>query len=115
MLEDFYSDSEEEEYQSLLEESNMNVRRFLKKMKDDINGEELVLTILCFNEQLFKDETRNTQQLCVLVCIISCSLDSSISRVITFNIPLVPANTDLRTLLLEIKENQFSLVFFVIP
>lgn len=49
MLEDFYSDSDEEEkYQSLLEESNMSIRRFLKKMKDDINGEELVLTILFF-------------------------------------------------------------------
>ena len=49
MLEDFYSDSDEEEkYQSLLEESNMSIRRFLKKMKDDINGEELVLAILFF-------------------------------------------------------------------
>lgn len=49
MLEDFYSDSDEEEkYQSLLEESNMSIRRFLKKMKDDINGEELVLMILFF-------------------------------------------------------------------
>lgn len=41
-----------------------------------------------------------------LICYIIRSLDSSISRVITFDIPLVPANTSLRTLLFEIKEKK---------
>lgn len=36
-------------------------------------------------------------------------LDSSIARTITFNIPLIPANTDLRRLLHEVTENQFVL------
>lgn len=36
-----------------------------------------------------------------------CSLDTTISRTITINVPLIPAYTDLRTLLYEITENGY--------
>lgn len=41
-----------------------------------------------------------------------CSLDTTISRAITIDIPLIPANTDLRYLLFEVTENQFPFSFF---
>ena len=39
-----------------------------------------------------------------------CSLDTTISRTITINVPLIPAYTGLRTLLYEITENGYELI-----
>ena len=39
-----------------------------------------------------------------------CSLDTTISRTITIDVPLIPAYTDLRTLLYEITENGYELI-----
>lgn len=42
--------------------------------------------------------------------LIKYSLDTTISRTITINVPMIPAYTDLRTLLYEITENGFCVI-----
>ena len=112
MAEPFYYDnSEEDDYQQMLMENSLSSRHFLQRMKEDVHGEDMVFCICFALISSFLKTKRGIPNNCVtLICFLMHSLDSSISRVITFNIPLVPANTSLRTLLFEIKENQYILI-----
>lgn len=107
----YYENSEEDDYQQMLMENSLSIRHFLQRMKEDVHGEDMVLcTCFAFISSFLKTKRGIPSNCVTLICFVMHSLDSSISRVITFNIPLVPANTSLRTLLFEIKENQYILI-----
>lgn len=107
----YYENSEEDDYQQMLMENSLSIRHFLQRMKEDIHGEDMVFCICFVLISSYLKMKHGIPSNCVTwICCLMHSLDSSISRVITFNIPLVPANTSLRTLLFEIKENQYILI-----
>lgn len=119
-FQDYDSYTEEESLNSegsefeMIEETNQDIRSFLTKLRNEGNNSLVGFVLEDFNTQVNRNATKNVQELQESVIWVICSLDTTISRAITIDIPLIPANTDLRYLLYEVTENQSCFSSFLI-